>query len=276
MISKKQPFVCAPPVSPSAKIGIVIPACNEEACIGAVLTELLRSLDAEKFVVLVGVNGSTDRTAEIARSFPVVVAETPRRGYGFGCEHVIDVAARVAPPLGAYIFFAGDGASDPRDIPKLVAAYEQGYQLVLGARTATLGNWPAMTVSHVFANRALALWCAVLTRRWFTDLAPLRLIERELFERLALREMTYGWTIEAQIGAATFGAEICEVPGHERPRRAGEQKVSGVNWRRTFMIGCRIVAAGWRARVRFHGQKQVVLATAATASAFVAQAQRSV
>jgi hypothetical protein len=63
--------------------------------------------------------------------------------------------------------------------------------------------------------------------------------------------MTYGWTIEPQIAAARLGAPICEVTASERPRLAGRQKVSGVTWRRTFAIGCRILAAGWRARARF-------------------------
>ncbi len=237
--------------SESAKIGIVIPACKEEACIGAVLSELLDSVDSEEFVILVGVNGSNDRTAELARTFPVLVTETVQRGYGHGCQAVIDLAESTLPALRGYIFFAGDGASDPRDLPALVAAFNQGSDFVLGTRTTRMGNWKAMTACHVFANFALALWCAVLTRHRFTDLAPLRLIERGLFNRLGLREMTFGWTIEAQIGAAALGASIHEVPAHERLRLAGEQKVSGVNWRRTFLIGCRIVAAGWRARTRF-------------------------
>ena len=58
--------------------------------------------------------------------------------------------------------------------------------------------------------------------------------------------MTFGWTIEAQIAAARLGAAICEIPVTERRRIAGRQKVSGVSWRRTFAIGCQIVAAGYR------------------------------
>jgi hypothetical protein len=108
-----------------------------------------------------------------------------------------------------------------------------------------------MRVSHVIANFAVALWCGVLAGRWFKDLAPVRLIDRELFETIGPREMTYGWTIEPQIAAARLGAAICEVTASERPRLAGKQKVSGVTWRRTFAIGCRILAAGWRAHVRF-------------------------
>lgn len=234
------------------QLAVIIPACDEEACIGLVLDEVMSALDPEKFVVAVGVNGSSDGTAEIARARGALVAETPQRGYGYGCQRAIDLLANVVPSVRAYIFLAGDGASDPQDVRKLVDAYEQGYTFVLGARTAVPGNWRTMRVSHVIANFAVALWCGVLAGRWFKDLAPVRLIERDLFEAIAPREMTFGWTIEAQIAAARLGAAICEVSASERPRLAGQQKVSGVTWRRTFVIGCRILAAGFRTRLRFH------------------------
>jgi glycosyltransferase involved in cell wall biosynthesis len=233
------------------RFAIVIPACDEEECIGRVLDELFAVIDSEKFVVTVGVNGSSDRTAAIAREHGALVAETRPRGYGYGCQAAIDLVTAAVPQVRAYIFFAGDGASDPQDVRALVKAYEQGYTFVLGARTAQLRNWSTMRVSHVIANFLVALWCGVLAGRWFKDLAPVRLIDRELFESIAPREMTYGWTIEPQIAAARLGAPICEVAARERPRLAGKQKVSGVTWRRTFAIGCRILAAGWRARVRF-------------------------
>jgi len=233
------------------RIGIIIPACNEEACLGRVLQELLGMLDSEKYVIAVGVNNSDDRTTEIARAYPVIVAETEARGYGYGCVAAIKALTEAVPMVGAYVFFAGDGASDPRDVALLATAHEQGYAMVLGARTFRGSNWRTMRASHVLANFALAMWCGLLGGRWFTDLAPLRIIDRRLFEALALREMTFGWTIEAQIGAALLKASICEVPAHERDRLGGEQKVSGVTWDRTFSIGCRILAAGWRAKLRF-------------------------
>ena len=46
------------------EFAIIIPAADEEACIGPVLDEFLAVLDPEKFVIAVGVNGSSDRTAE--------------------------------------------------------------------------------------------------------------------------------------------------------------------------------------------------------------------
>ena len=108
-------------------------------------------------------------------------------------------------------FFAGDGASDPHDLARIAAAHEQGYAMVLGARTTRRSNWRAMSFPHVLANVSLGGWCGLLTGRWFWDLAPLRLIERSLFEAMAPQEMTFGWTIEAQVGAAMHGATICEV-----------------------------------------------------------------
>ena len=138
------------------QFALIIPACDEEECIGRVLDELLGALDPERFVIAVGVNGSSDRTADVARGRGVLVAETRNRGYGHGCQSAIDLVAARFPSVRAYIFFAGDGASDPRDVRRLVAASEQGYAFVLGARTGQLSNWRIMKFSHVVANFALA------------------------------------------------------------------------------------------------------------------------
>lgn len=233
------------------EFALIIPVCDESACIGPVLDELLPFLDPERFVIAVGVNGSSDDSAEIARQRPVLVAETDQLGYGHGCMAAIGLTNEIFPSVEAYIFCAGDGATDPGDLRPLAGAFEEGYDLVLGSRTRRLRNWPKMTFVHVLANAGLGLWAGLLSGRFFTDLGPLRVVSRTLFERIALEEMTFGWTIEAQVAAAQLGATICEIPVRERRRQAGLQKVSGVNWRRTFSVGCQIVAAGWRARRKF-------------------------
>lgn len=243
-----------------SRCALILPACHEELCIGPVLDELAAVLDpAEGWVVAVGVNGSApgkDRTADLARAHPLrpLVAETPARGYGYGCQAAIEllIKAGIEAEIDAYVFFAADGANDPRDLPKLVAARRAGADFVLGCRTAPLTreNLRVMSLSHVIANSLLGAWCGLLTGRRFCDIGPLRLIERELFHQLQLREWTFGWTIEAQVRAARQGAAMIEVPVRERPRLAGEQKVSKVNWRRTLSIGWQIALAGLRSRFR--------------------------
>ena len=223
-----------------------------------VLDELREKLDPRwEWIVAVGVNGSPigeDRTADLARRHPLrpVVAETSAQGYGFGCQAVIDRLEESGVAVDAFIFFAADGANDPSDLPKLLAAYERGSDFVLGCRTGfrQRGNLAVMGWSHLLANRVLGAWCGCLTRRWFHDIGPLRLIERGLFHRLRLREWTFGWTIEAQVVAAQLGAAMTEVPVRERPRLAGQQKVSKVNAWRTLSIGWQIARAGWRASCR--------------------------
>ena len=105
-----------------------------------------------------------------------------------------------------------------------------------------------MTLRHVFANAGSASGPDLLGGRFFSDLGPLRVMSRRLFEKIGPQEMTFGWTIEAQIAAANLNAAICEIAVVERRRIAGAQKVSGVSWRRTLSIGCKIVAAGYRTR----------------------------
>lgn len=235
---------------------LILPACHEEQTIGPVLDELFAVLDAnESWIVAVGVNGSLpgrDRTAELARRHPLqpLVAETPARGYGHGCQAAVELVEKLGLAPDAYVFFAADGANDPRDLPKLLAAHRAGFDFVLGCRTVPLRaeNRRSMGASHIFANRLLGAWLGLLTGRWFDDIGPLRLIERRLFHRLRLDEWTFGWTVQAQVKAVRLGATAVEIPVRERPRLAGEQKVSKVNWRRTLAIGSQIARAAWRAR----------------------------
>lgn len=62
-------------------ISVVIPAYNEEKCIGACLQSLLQNAPNAFLEIIVIDNASTDRTAEIARTFPNVrVVPEPRKG----------------------------------------------------------------------------------------------------------------------------------------------------------------------------------------------------
>ncbi|MBV9128328.1 MAG: hypothetical protein JO117_09610 [Verrucomicrobia bacterium] len=246
------------PARGAVRPALILPACHEEETIVPVLDELRATLDpVDDWIVAVGVNGSpagVDRTAELARQHPLapVVAETPARGYGHGCQAAIDQLEALGLIPSAYLFFAADGANDARDLSKLLDAHRAGFNFVVGSRTAPLGgqNLAVMGWPHVLANRILGVWCGLLTGRWFQDIGPLRLIESELFRRLQLRDWSFGWTIEAQITAARLGAAMIEIPVRERPRLAGQQKVSKVNWRRTLLIGGQIALAGWRTRLR--------------------------
>src|SRR5579863_8842715 len=64
------------PVSEGLDVSVIVPARNEEACLGACL-QSLASQAGVNFEIIVVDDGSTDRTAEIARSFHGVRVVSP-------------------------------------------------------------------------------------------------------------------------------------------------------------------------------------------------------
>ena len=64
---------------PGHAVGIVIPAHNEETVIGRCLEVLLDGAAEGEFQVVVVPNGCSDRTADVARRYPVTVVETASR-----------------------------------------------------------------------------------------------------------------------------------------------------------------------------------------------------
>ena len=62
-------------------VSLIIPALNEEKTIGDCLVSLFKmDYPPERWEILVVDNGSTDRTAEIVKSFPVRYLREERRG----------------------------------------------------------------------------------------------------------------------------------------------------------------------------------------------------
>ncbi len=73
---------------------IVIPALDEEAAVGTVVSTLPKDGIDE---VVVCDNGSRDRTAEVARAAGATVVPAARRGYGSACLAGLATCARVRP-----------------------------------------------------------------------------------------------------------------------------------------------------------------------------------
>ncbi|MCF6314575.1 MAG: hypothetical protein L3J39_19160 [Verrucomicrobiales bacterium] len=230
------------------RYAIIIPVCDENACLGQVLDELQQDLPDQDFVVAVGLNGSSDASGQVAVERGVRVGETELRGYGHGCMAAIEALRVAGVEVEAYLFYAGDGASRPRDVLALVQRFEATRApLVIGLRSFDLRTW-WQQLGRVLPNLILGVAGFFLTGRFYHDLGPLRLIEFEFFNRLDLRELTWGWTIEAEVKASVMGVRVETLAVVERERLAGEQKVSGVSLWRSACIGAHILLSGVRAR----------------------------
>jgi glycosyltransferase involved in cell wall biosynthesis len=205
------------------RVAVVIPARNEEAALPGVMAEIPG--DIAPLIVVVD-NGSTDRTAQVARAAGATVVSEPRPGYGYACA--AGVRAALEQGAEALVFLDGDGSFDAAQIPDLLAPLEAGRaDLVLGSRPAG-GMEPGAMPAHA----RLGNWLVARLMRLFyglrvTDLGPFRAIRAEQMGRLSMREMTFGWPTEMMVKAARLGSRVVEVPVRYRARRGGRSKVSG-------------------------------------------------
>ena len=204
----------------SLRIGVVIPAFDEEQAIGLVVTEV-RPFASEVVVVD---NGSRDRTAEVARAAGARVVAEPRRGYGQACLTGI---AALGDGVDVIVFLDGDHSDHPAQLPEVVAPIAAGRaDMVIGSRTLGRAEPGSHPWHAVLGTRFCVGLMNLLIGTRATDLGPFRAITRAALERLDMRDRNYGWTVEMQVKARRAGLRVEEVPVDYRPR-IGRSKVSG-------------------------------------------------
>ena len=108
---------------------IVIPAYNEEGVISEVLGQILALKDIALEVIVVN-DHSSDKTALEAKKHPVVVISNVQNfGYGYSLK-----AGILAAQNEHIIILDADGSYPVAAIPELIGVYEQGFDMVVGAR----------------------------------------------------------------------------------------------------------------------------------------------
>ncbi len=206
------------------KIGVIMPALNEEASIAVVVIGIRRALPEYLKQVIVVDNGCTDRTSLIAQKAGAMVIVEADRGYGAACLTGI---ARLDQDIDIVLFLDSDGSDVLADAPKIVAPIIAGNaDLVIGSRSLGEMERGAMTPPQRFGNWLAPSLVRLIWGVRYTDLGPFRAIRRSSLEALAMQDRDFGWTIEMQVRAAKLGLRTIEVPTGYR-RRIGISKISG-------------------------------------------------
>jgi glycosyltransferase involved in cell wall biosynthesis len=195
------------------RYSVVIPARDEALAIGDVVRGCHGALE-----VIVVDDASRDGTATIAEraGASVVRSDTPlgkggalRRGLAHARGDIV-------------VLLDGDGQDPPAEIPRLVAAIEQGADLAIGSRF--LGRFApgAITAIDRLGNRALS---SIFDRIYGVSLtdtqAGFRALRRRLVRRLDLRARHYDIETELLVRALQAGARVVEVPVSRHARRHG-------------------------------------------------------
>ena len=143
-----------------AGLSVVLPAKNEAAVVGEVVARIRAVVpDAE---VLVIDDGSSDGTGEVAAAAGAVVVRNP---VSMGNGAAVKAGARAAKGR-TIVFMDADGQHDPADIPRLLAVLDDGFDMVVGARSAD----SQASVGRGLANRLYNRLASYMTGRQVADL----------------------------------------------------------------------------------------------------------
>jgi hypothetical protein len=204
----------------------IVPAFNEQESVARVIDEL-RAFDADLEVVVVD-DGSTDRTAESARSRGAHVVRLPfnlgiggavQTGFRYAWEHGFDVAVRVD----------GDGQHDPRELGAVLEpVLADEVDVAVGSRFIGPAGYRSSR-SRRIGIRLLA-WCvSALTRQKITDPTSGFQAANRLGIRLFAADYPHDYPeAEATVMVFKHRLRLKEVPVAMRARESGRSSITTV------------------------------------------------
>jgi len=197
-------------------VSIIIPAKNEQHGLVHILPGLKKHYPEAE--ILVVDDGSADTTAETSKALGAKVLRQP---YSKGNGAAIKAGARAA--IGEIlVFMDADGQHQPEDIPALLDKLNEGYDMVVGARSRNSQAGLHRATANGFYNR-MASW---ITGHKIEDLTSgfraVRAIKFRKFLYLLPNGFSYPTTITMSFFRA--GYSVAYLPIHA-PKRIGKSHI---------------------------------------------------
>ena len=221
----------------SMRIVLIIPTYNERGNIGRLIGELqsiFRSLADEMHILVVDDN-SPDGTIDIVRecqrrSRNVHVLQGQKQGLGAAYIRGMRYALETLRADAVFEMDA-DFSHKPADVPRLIAALEQGADFVIGSRYVPGGSIPREWGLHRRLNsrfgNIVARYLAGIYRIHDCT-AGFRAIRSDVVRRIDLqgfRVQGYAFQIALLHAAVMGGARVVELPVQFVDRTVGESKL---------------------------------------------------
>ena len=219
-------------------LAVVVPAKDEEATVGELLDRVarVRVPGHELHPILVD-DGSTDRTAEVAREHGAAVIRHAENK-GLGAAGRTGLRAAVEAGASAVAYLDADLEYYPEDIPRLVEPILTGRaDYVLGSRF--LSGVRGMRLHRRLGNHAFTALLVLLARHRITDgQTGMRAFSREAADRAEIIH-DYNYAQVLTLDLLRKGMRMAEVPVRYRVREHG---TSFVKW--SYPV--KVLPAIWR------------------------------
>jgi glycosyltransferase involved in cell wall biosynthesis len=193
------------------EVSAIMPCLNERETIGTCIQKAINCFAAlgVRGEVVVGDNGSTDGSAEIAESLGARVVHETRRGYGSALQ------AAIKASRGTYCIMADcDDSYDWSAMGPFIEKLREGHDLVMGTRLRGTIRPGAMPRLHrYFGNPFLSGIMNLFFRTGVSDAyCGMRGFTRELYDKLDPRSKGMEFAIEMVVKASNRKARITEIP----------------------------------------------------------------
>lgn len=207
---------------------IIIPAYNEGATIGRVLSKIKRH--GYSNIVVVD-DGSTDETAQIARNKKVkVISHILNRGPGAATQTGMEYARTIG--VDCVVTIDADEQHDPEDIDVLVdGIFLKGINLAIGNRFMKgTNNIPRI---RVIFNGIANLITYFFSGKWISDTqSGLKAMDAEALQVINVDRDGFEFCSEMVIKANRLGLQIKEFPVSvyytNESRRKGQNLFTGI------------------------------------------------
>ncbi len=203
------------------EISVVIPLYNEEESIPELYRSLTEALEAlgRPYEIIIVDDGSTDGSFPLLRQLAAederLKVVRLRRNFG----QTAAFAAGFDHARGDIIVtMDADLQNDPRDIPKLLAKIDEGYDIVSGWRVNRQDRFLDRKLPSMIANRLISNVTDVRLHDYGCSLKAYR---REVIREVRLYGELHRFipALASQVGGA-----VAEVPVNHQPRRYGRSK----------------------------------------------------
>lgn len=197
-------------------VSVVMGSRNEEDAIEKVIKDIQKATGGQAEIVVV--DGSTDRTPQIAESLGASVIRQIPQGYGVALKKaLLSASGEIIITLDC------DDTYPAEQIPQFVELICEGYDVVSGSRMgkSTKNMKPLNRVGNLFFAKITSLLYSITV----TDVTTgMRAYRREVVQRINWME-NVGLSAELLIRPALRGYKIIEIPIDYR-LRVGETKLN--------------------------------------------------